>query len=114
MSPRSAARLAGPAEAAPVFAALGDETRLALMARLGAGQPLSIAELAQGMPLTRQAVTKHLHVLSHAGLVRNFRRGRERMWQPEPLRLAEARRYLDAVSKRWDEALARLKAYVEE
>ncbi len=113
MSPRSA-RLAGPAEAAPVFAALGDETRLALMTRLGAGPPLSIAELAQGMPVTRQAVTKHLHVLSHAGLVRDFRRGRERMWQPEAQRLAEARRYLDAISKRWDEALARLKAYVEE
>ncbi len=113
MSPRSA-RLAAPADAAPVFAALGDETRLALMARLGSGQPLSIAELAQGMPVTRQAVTKHLHVLSHAGLVRDFRRGRERMWQPEAQRLAEARRYLDAISKRWDEALARLKAFVEE
>ncbi len=113
MSPRSA-RLTGPAEAAPVFAALGAATRLALMARLGAGQPLSIAQLAQGMPLTRQAVTKHLQVLSHAGLVRDFRRGRERMWQPEAQRLAEARRYLDAISKRWDDALARLKDYVEE
>ena len=97
-----------------MFAALGDETRLALMSRLGAGPPLSIAELARGMPLTRQAVTKHLQVLSRAGLVQDFRRGRERMWQPEAQRLAEARRYLDAISKRWDEALARLKAYVEE
>jgi DNA-binding transcriptional ArsR family regulator len=113
MSPRSA-RLAGPADAAPVFAALGDETRLALMSRLGGGQPLSIADLAQGIPLTRQAVTKHLQVLSHAGLVRDSRRGRERMWQPEAQRLTEARRYLDAISKRWDEALARLEAYVEE
>ena len=113
MSPRSA-RLAGPAEAAPVFAALGDKTRLALVTRLGAGQPLSISELARGMPLTRQAVTKHLEVLSHAGFVRDFRRGRERMWQPEAQRLAEARRYLDAISKRWDDALARLRAYVEE
>ncbi len=114
MSPRSAAQLTGPAEAAPVFAALGDKTRLALMTRLGASQPLSIAELARGIPLTRQAVTKHLEVLSHAGLVRDFRRGRERMWQPEAQRLGEARRYLDAISKRWDDALARLKAYVEE
>ncbi len=113
MSPRSA-RLAGAADAAPVFAALGDETRLALMTRLGAGQPLSIAQLALGMPVTRQAVTKHLHVLSHAGLVRDFRRGRERMWQPEAQRLAEARRYLDAISRRWDEALDRLKKLVEE
>jgi DNA-binding transcriptional ArsR family regulator len=113
MSPRSA-RLADPAEAAPVFAALGDETRLALIGRLGTGQPLSIADLAHGLPLTRQAVTKHLEVLAHAGLVSDFRRGRERLWQPEGRRLAEARRYLDAISKRWDEALARLKAYVEE
>jgi DNA-binding transcriptional ArsR family regulator len=113
MSPRSARR-AGAAGAAPVFAALGDETRLALMARLGAGPPLSIAQLARGMPVTRQAVTKHLHVLSDAGLVRDFRRGRERMWQPEAQRLAEARRYLDAISKRWDDALDRLKKLVEE
>ena len=111
---RRSARLAGPTDAAPVFAALGDETRLALVGRLGAGQPLSISDLARGMPHTRQAVTKHLQVLSHAGLVRDFRRGRERMWQPEAQRLAEARRYLDAISKRWDEALARLKAYVEQ
>jgi DNA-binding transcriptional ArsR family regulator len=106
--------VAGAADAAPVFAALGDETRLALMARLGAGQPLSIAQLARGMPVTRQAVTKHLHVLSDAGLVRDFRRGRERMWQPDAQRLAEARRYLDAISKRWDEALERLRKLVEE
>lgn len=112
MSPRSV-RLAGAAEAAPVFAALGDETRLALMARLGAGEPQSIAHLALGMPITRQAVTKHLQVLAHAGLVRGSRRGRERVWQPEAQRLAEARRYLDTISKRWDEALARLKAFVE-
>ena len=59
-------------------------------------------------------MSKHLQVLSHAGLVRDFRRGRERMWQPQAQRLAEARRYLDRVSKRWDEALARLTAYVEE
>jgi DNA-binding transcriptional ArsR family regulator len=107
MSPRSARR-AGAAGAAPVFAALGDETRLALMTRLGAGPPLSIAQLARGMPVTRQAVTKHLHVLSDAGLVRDFWRGRERMWQPEAQRLAEARRYLDAISKRADDALDRL------
>jgi DNA-binding transcriptional ArsR family regulator len=113
MSPRSAQR-GGAAEAAPLFAALGDETRLTLMARLGAGPPLSIAALARGMPVTRQAVTKHLQVLSDAGLVRDFRRGRERMWQPEAQRLAEARRYLDAISRRWDEALDRLRKLVEE
>ena len=100
--------------AAPVFAALGDETRLALVARLHSGRPQSIARLAVGLPLTRQAVTKHLQVLSHAGLVRDFRQGRERLWQPETRRLDEARLYLDTISKRWDEALARLKKLVEE
>jgi DNA-binding transcriptional ArsR family regulator len=65
------------------------------------------------MPVTRQAVTKHLHVLSEAGLVRDFRQGRERRWEPDPRRLAEARRYLDAISRRWDEALDRLKKLVE-
>lgn len=112
MSPRSA-RLTGAAQAAPVFAALGDATRLALVDRLSTSRPHSIAQLALGLPVTRQAVTKHLEVLSHAGLVRDFRQGRERLWQPEAKRLEEARLYLDAVSRRWDERLARLKTFVE-
>jgi DNA-binding transcriptional ArsR family regulator len=112
MSPRSA-RLTGAAGAAPVFAALGHETRLALMARLGTGRPWSIAQLTAGTPVTRQAITKHLDVLEDAGLVRDFRRGRERMWQLETKRLDQASRYLDAISKRWDEALDRLKTFVE-
>lgn len=112
MSPRSA-RLADGAQAAPVFAALGDATRLALMNRLSTGRPHSIAQLTLGLPVTRQAVTKHLEVLSHAGLVRDFRQGRERLWQPEAKRLDEARLYLDTISERWDEALARLKKFVE-
>jgi len=112
MSPRSA-RLADAAQAAPVFAALGDATRLALMNRLTTGRPHSIAQLALGLPVTRQAVTKHLEVLSHAGLVRDFRQGRERLWQPEAKRLDEARLYLDTISRRWDEALARLRTFVE-
>jgi DNA-binding transcriptional ArsR family regulator len=112
MSPRSA-RLADAAQAAPVFAALGDATRLALMNRLGTGRPHSIAQLALGLPVTRQAVTKHLEVLSHAGLVRDFRQGRERLWQPEAKRLDEARLYLDTIARRWDEALSRLKTFVE-
>ena len=112
MSPRSA-RLADAAQAAPVFAALGDATRLALMNRLTTGRPHSIAQLALGLPVTRQAVTKHLEVLSHAGLVRDFRKGRERLWQPEAKRLDEARLYLDTISRRWDEALARLRTFVE-
>ena len=112
MSPRSA-RLADAAQAAPVFAALGDATRLALMNRLTTGRPHSIAQLALGFPVTRQAVTKHLEVLSHAGLVRDFRQGRERLWQPEAKRLDEARLYLDTISRRWDEALSRLRTFVE-
>jgi DNA-binding transcriptional ArsR family regulator len=102
------------AHAAPVFAALGDETRLALVARLCSGGPLSIARLTAGSAVTRQAVTKHLNVLAGAGLVRGVRRGRERIWQLEAGRLDEARRYLDQISRRWDEALDRLKKFVED
>jgi DNA-binding transcriptional ArsR family regulator len=97
-----------------VFAALGDVTRLALVARLCAGNPLSIAQLTAGTPITRQAITKHLRVLARAGLVRDARKGRERVWQLQTKGLDEARRSLDAISKRWDEALARLKRFVEE
>jgi DNA-binding transcriptional ArsR family regulator len=100
--------------AAPVFAALGDRTRLALVARLVASGPMSIAGLTTGSTVTRQAITKHLHVLASAGLVRNARRGRERIWQFETTRLDEARHYLDAISRRWDAVLARLKHFVEE
>jgi len=99
---------------APVFAALGDETRLRLVARLGTEGPLSIARLTSGTEVTRQAVTKHLHVLADAGLARGTRHGRERRWELEPEPLQEARRCLDLISAQWDEALARLKAAVEE
>jgi DNA-binding transcriptional ArsR family regulator len=99
--------------AAPVFAALGDETRLRLVARLGAAGPLSIARLTTGTGVTRQAVTKHLHVLAGAGLARGIRQGRERLWRLEPAQLQEARRALDLISSKWDEALGRLKAAVE-
>jgi DNA-binding transcriptional ArsR family regulator len=108
---QSPARLAG---AAPLFAALGDETRLALVLRLGSGGPHSIAQLAAESPYTRQAITKHLEVLSAAGLVRSDRRGRERIWTVEADRLDAARRYLDQVSLQWDAALGRLKQFVEE
>jgi DNA-binding transcriptional ArsR family regulator len=97
-----------------VFAALGDQTRLRLVGRLGAEGPLSIARLTDGTHVTRQAVTKHLRVLEGAGLARGIRQGREQLWQLDPRPLEEARRSLELVSKRWDEALARLKALVEE
>jgi DNA-binding transcriptional ArsR family regulator len=102
-----------PGVAAPVFAALGDRTRLALVARLCASGPMSIARLTAGSSVTRQAITKHLHVLAAAGLVHHRRLGRQRIWEFETARLEEARQYLDAISRRWDTALARLKNFVE-
>jgi DNA-binding transcriptional ArsR family regulator len=103
-----------PPEPAPVFAALGDEVRLRLMTRLGPGGQLSIARLTAGTDLTRQGITKHLEVLAEAGLARSIRRGRERLWQIDRRPLEEARRYLDDLSRQWDDALARLKTTVEE
>ena len=101
-------------EVAPVFAALGDETRLKLVVRLCAGGPLSITNLSAKSPVSRQAITKHLEVLSEAGLVRSSRRGRERIWELEPRRLADAHAYLERISRQWDDALARLKQFVED
>lgn len=97
----------------PVFAALGDETRLRLVSRLCTGGPLSIARLTAGSSVTRQAITKHLQVLAGAGLVRGRRRGRERVWELRPRQLEQARESLDAISRQWDEALGRLKSFVE-
>src|SRR5690242_10749691 len=112
MSPRRASA-AGLEEAAPLFAALGDETRLRLVARLCEGGPASTAHLTTGAGVTRQAVSKHLEVLAGAGLARGTRRGRERLWRIEPARLDEARRCLDHISSQWDEALGRLQAALE-
>ena|SRR5579864_5067608 len=99
---------------APVFAALGDERRLRLVARLCRGGPMSITELTAGSDVTRQAITKHLRVMERAGLVRGARRGRESVWQLEQQRLADVRRYLDRISEQWDAALGRLRQLVEE
>jgi DNA-binding transcriptional ArsR family regulator len=101
------------AAAAPVFAALGDATRLQIVARLCEGGPLSIARLTEGAQVSRQAITKHLHALSEAGLVRSRRAGRERIWQLQTRRLAEVRRYLDRISRQWDQAIGRLRSLVE-
>jgi DNA-binding transcriptional ArsR family regulator len=98
---------------APVFAALGDTTRLQLIAVLCAGGAMSIASLTAGTELTRQAVTKHLQVLADAGLVHDARVGRERLWRFEAARLDEARRSLDAIAAQWDRALERLKTRLE-
>jgi DNA-binding transcriptional ArsR family regulator len=101
------------AHAAPLFAALGDDVRLYLLARLCAGGPLSISRLAEGVEVTRQAVTKHLHVLEQAGVIVGARHGRERLWQLQPAALAEARQALDVIGSQWESALNRLKAFVE-
>ena len=98
---------------APVFAALGDDTRLTLLAKLAGGPPLSIARLTTGSNVTRQAITKHLRVLEDVGLVRSVRQGRESLFELEARPLTEAVRALDDISRWWDEALARLKALVE-
>ena len=98
--------------AAPLFAALGDSTRLKLLGRLAEGTR-SIARLTTGTRLTRQAVTKHLRALEQAGLVRSQSAGRERLWSLEPRRLAEARRHLETISAQWDAAIQRLRELVE-
>jgi len=97
-----------------VFAALGDKTRLSLVGKLSGGEPHSIAQLTEGSKLTRQAVTKHLRVLETAGIVQGIRKGRENLFQLNPTPLNEAKSYLDHVSQQWDQALLRLKAFVED
>ncbi|MBI5419239.1 MAG: helix-turn-helix transcriptional regulator [Deltaproteobacteria bacterium] len=106
-------RGAGPIGPAPLFAALGDETRLRLVARLCADGPLSIVRLTAGSGVTRQAIAKHLRVLAHAGVVRGIRHGRESVWELELRQVAEARRCLERISSQWDEVLGRLKTSVE-
>jgi len=115
MSKASPSAIRKPAPgAAAVFAALGDETRLGLVARLSGGDRVSITRLTEGTDVTRQAVTRHLEVLEGAGLVRGSRRGRERLWELEPKRIELARRSLKEISRWWDKKLAALKAKVEE
>ena len=98
---------------APVFAALGDETRLRLIAVLCAGGAMSIAQLTSGTQITRQAVTKHLQVLADAGLVHDVKSGRERLWEFELAKLDEARQSLEMIAQQWDHALMQLKQAVE-
>ena len=114
MSPRQRSRVAALEETAPVFAALGDETRLRLVIRLSADGPMSIARLAADAPITRQAVTKHLQVLADAGLACSSRLGRESVWELDLKPLDAARQCLDGLSAQWDKALDRLKKLVED
>ena len=112
MSPRSRKAASGEA-LARVFAALGDPTRLALVAALTAGGALSIAQLTASTAITRQGVTKHLEVLAAAGVVDDVKSGRERLWQLQPDQIEAARQALEAIGRQWEEALGRLKAFVE-
>jgi DNA-binding transcriptional ArsR family regulator len=98
---------------AHVFAALGDPTRLKLIAVLCAGGAFSIAQLTANTNISRQGVTKHLQVLADAGVVRDVRMGRERLWQLEPGQIEEAKRTLEVIGREWDVALAKLKAFAE-
>jgi DNA-binding transcriptional ArsR family regulator len=107
---RADAHLAG---AALLFAALGDPTRLTLLDRLSRGGPASISTLAETFDVSRQAVTKHLTVLSEAGIIEGRRAGREHVWGMNPSRLLEAQRHLDTIARGWDDALTRLKRQVE-
>ena len=97
-----------------VFAALGDATRLTLVAKLGSGEPRSISQLTRGSKLTRQAITKHLRVLEGVGIVRGIHVGRESLFELDPEPIAELKQYLDFVSEQWDQALNRLKSLVED
>lgn len=105
--PRSAA-------SAPVFAALGDPQRMVLVSRLSQKGPLSLSDLTEGSAITRQAVTKHLRVLEAAGLARSERSGRETRWQLDRRPLATARDHLDVIARQWDQAIERLKRFVED
>lgn len=117
MSPRKAEPAPALAQAsetlARVFAALGDPTRLRLVAVLCAGGALSIAQLTANTAITRQAVTKHLNVLAQAGVVRDTKAGRERLWQLDPAQIEEAKRTLEVIGRQWEAALGKLKAFVE-
>jgi DNA-binding transcriptional ArsR family regulator len=114
MSPTLLASAPAPQTASVlVFAALGDETRLGLVTRLSTAGPMSIARLASGTRVSRQAVTKHLRVLANAHLAHSARLGRETIWELDAHRLDEARACIDQISAQWDDALNRLKLYVE-
>ena len=114
MSHRSHSSVAARRRAhALVFAALGDATRLSLLAELCGGQPRSISQLAEGSRLTRQAITKHLRVLEDVKIVHSVRMGRQSLFAFDPEPIEEIKKYLDLVSEQWDQALSRLKWFVE-
>jgi DNA-binding transcriptional ArsR family regulator len=114
MSQRRSRRAAKRRPRVPVFAALGDEVRLSLIAKLCAGQPYSISQLTEGTGLTRQAITKHLRVLESVGIVHGVHRGRESLFEFDPKPMEETKKYLNFVSEQWDQALSKLKSFLED
>jgi len=96
-----------------MFAALGDATRLRLVARLCDAGPQSTMRLARGAQVSRQAISKHLAVLEAAGLARGARMGREHIWELERRRLAQVQSWLNQISREWDTAIDRLRIFVE-
>ena len=112
--PRASVHAARARAAAPLFAALGDETRLQMLMRLAASGPESIAQMSAKSRVSRQAITKHLQVLEQAGFVVGERLGREHIWRIQPRRFEEVHTHLERISKQWDEALERLRAFVDE
>lgn len=113
MSPKTATTSTRRRRFAPIFAALGDDTRLSLVSKLANGKPSSIAHLTEGTDVTRQAITKHLRVLEKAHIVRSVKSGRENLFVLDPETIRDAGEFVDMMSKRWDAALARLKSLVE-
>lgn len=99
---------------APLFAALGDETRLVILAQLAAGGPASIATLTTGTQVTRQAVSKHLRILADAGLVRVARDGRQTRCSLRPKPLGEAHELLERLATQWAAACAQRKSVATE
>jgi len=99
---------------APIFAALGDGSRLEILAMLGDGDDHPISEIAHSFPITRQGVTRHLRVLEQAGLVRRRSVGREVRYRLEPVQFKLAHEYLSRASMQWDDAIKRLATQVRE
>lgn len=112
--PRKDTQTADLVKAAPLFAALGDPARLAMITRLSGHGPLPTVQLKQSAGVSRQAITKHLQLLENAGLLESDRVGRDRQWRIRTERFSAAREYLDQIAKQWDKRLQRLRAFVEE
>ncbi len=101
------------AKRARLFSALGDSTRLKLIASLERGEKRSITQLTEGFKLSRQAITKHLRQLEDAGIVSGEKLGRESLYQLEVESLSEVRQMIESIEKQWQQALRRLKSAVE-